>query len=332
MFDIKNESMQNIAQKLLERPKGIFAADESGGSIEKRFADRGIESTEENRRQYRQLFFTTPEIEHYVNGVILFDETARQKSDGGVVFTDYLINLGIIPGIKVDSGVVPLEGFPGETISDDLNGLAKRFEEYREMGIRFSKWRVAFSVGDGIPTDQAINANVHALTRYAMISQAAGIIPIVEPELIYDGDHTIQQAEEKLGYILYKMFEHLRFYNVDLSTLIVKTSQVMAGKRYAVQSTPQEVGNATVKVLKENVPAEVPGVVFLSGGQTPQQAINNLRAICSHKDLPWTLTFSYSRALQDPSLDIWNGEMRNIPEAKQAFHKLLKENSEALNG
>ncbi len=332
MFDIKNESMQNIARKLVEKPKGIFAADESGGSIEKRFEQRGIESTEENRRQYRQLFFTTPEIEKYVNGVILFDETARQKSDGGVQFTDYLMNLGIIPGIKVDSGVVPLEGFPNETISDDLNGLAKRFAKYREMGIRFSKWRVAFSVGDDIPSDQAINANVHALTRYAMISQAAGIVPIVEPELIYDGDHSLQQAEEKLGYILYKMFEHLRFYKVDLSALIVKTSQVMAGKRYHTQSTPLEVGEATIRVLRQNVPAEVPGVVFLSGGQTPQQAINNLRAISAQGEQPWGVTFSYSRALQDPSLDIWNGEMRNVPEAKQSFHHLLKENSEALNG
>lgn len=332
MFDIKNETMQNIANQLVKRPKGIFAADESGGSIEKRFADRGIESTEESRRQYRQLFFTTPDIEKYVNGVILFDETARQKSDGGVPFPQYLTDLGIIPGIKVDSGVVPLEGFPDELISDDLDGLAKRFAEYREMGIRFSKWRVAFVVNDDLPSEQAVHANVHALTRYAMISQAAGIVPIVEPEIIYDGEHTLQQAEEKLGYVLWKMFEHLRFYKVDLSALIVKTSQVMAGKRHPVQSTPYEVGEATVRVLRANVPAEVPGVVFLSGGQSPQRAIDNLRAICSHHDLPWTLTFSYSRALQDPSLDIWNGQMRNIPEAKQSFNYLLQANTEALNG
>ena len=332
MFDIKNESMQNIAKKLVEKPKGIFAADESGGSIEKRFADRGIESTEENRRQYRQLFFTTPDIEKYINGVILFDETARQKSDGGVNFADFLTNLDIIPGIKVDSGLAPLEGFTNETVSDDLNGLVKRFAEYREMGIRFSKWRVAFEISDHSPSDQAIHANIHALTRYAMISQAAGIVPIVEPELVYDGDHTIEQAEEKLGYILWKMFEHLRFYNVDLSAMLVKTSQVMAGKRKSVQSTPQQVGDATVRVLLKNVPAEVPGIVFLSGGQSPSQAIDNLRAISAHKNLPWTLTFSYSRALQDPSLDIWQGEMRNIPQAKQAFHELLRANCEALNG
>lgn len=323
--------MQNIAKKLVEKPKGIFAADESGGSIEKRFADRGIESTEENRRQYRQMFFTTPELNKFVNGVILFDETARQKSDGGVQFTDYLINLGIIPGIKVDSGVVPLEGFPNELISDDLNGLAKRFKEYYNMGIRFSKWRVAFVIGDNTPTDQAINANVHALTRYAMISQAASIVPIVEPEIIYDGDHSIEQAEEKLGYVLYKMFQHLRFYNVDLSALIVKTSQIMAGKQYHTQSTPEEVGKATVRVLKANVPKEVAGVVFLSGGQSPQRAIDNLQAITNQGAQPWPLTFSYSRALQDPSLDIWNGQMRNIPSAKQEFHRLLAENSKALN-
>ncbi len=332
MFNIRTESMQNIARKLVEKPKGIFAADESGGSIEKRFQARGIASTEENRRQYRQLFFTTPELEKFVNGVILFDETARQFSDGGVQFTDYLLNLGIIPGIKVDSGVVPLEGFPGELISDDLSGLAQRFQEYRQMGIRFSKWRVAFPISESLPTDQAVHANVHALTRFAMVSQAAGIVPIVEPEIIYDGNHTLAQAEEKLGYVLWKMFQHLDFYKVDLSALLVKTSQIMNGKQYATQSTPQEVGEATVRVLLKNVPAAVPGIVFLSGGQSPERAIENLRAISAHKNLPWTLTFSYSRALQDPSLDIWNGEMRKIPEAKQAFHSLLKANCEALNG
>lgn len=332
MYDINTESMQSIAKKLVEKPKGIFAADESGGSIEKRFEQRGIESNEENRRQYRQLFFTTPDLEKYVNGVILFDETARQKSDGGVPFPEYLTGLGIIPGIKVDSGLAPLYGFGSETVSDDLLHLDDRFKEYRNMGIRFSKWRVAFEVGEGIPSDQAVHANVHALARFAMISQANDIVPIVEPELIYDGDHSIADAEEKLGYILYKMIEHLRFYNIDLGALLVKTSQVMAGKQFHTQSTPDEVGQATVRVLRQNIPPEIPGVVFLSGGQSPEQAINNLRAISQQGEQSWRLTFSYSRALQDPSLDIWNGQMQNIPEAKQKFHQLLQANSEALNG
>ena len=330
MFNIQAESMQNIARKLVEKPKGIFAADESGGSIEKRFADRGIESTEENRRQYRQLFFTTPEIEKYITGVILFEETANQRSDGGILFPEYLSNLGIIPGIKLDRGLTPLAGSPGESVSDNFDQLAEKLAKYREMGIRFAKWRVAFVVSDSLPTDQAVHANVHALARFATMCQEADIVPIVEPEIIYDGDHTIQQAEEKLGYILWKMFQHLDFYGVDHSALLVKTSQVMAGKQYHTRSTSEEVGEATVRVLRDNVPHDVPGVVFLSGGQSPEQATASLRAITNQGIQPWALTFSYSRALQDPSLDIWNGEMRNIPAAKQAFHKLLQENSAAL--
>lgn len=322
-------TMREVAAALVAKPKGIFAADESGGSTEKRFTSVGVESTEENRRQYRQLFFTTPEIEDYLSGVILFDETARQKSDDGVLFPELLRQRGLIPGIKVDKGLEPLPGFEDETVTGGLDGLQNRLKEYAEMGLKFAKWRAALRVGDGKPSPATVIANVHALARYAADCQAAGIVPIVEPEVMLDGDHTLDQTKEALAGVLDELFVQLELLKVDLSATILKTSMVISGKECPRQSTTDEVAEATVEVLTGHVPKELAGIVFLSGGQAVQQATDNLRAITNLGPHPWNITFSYARALQQPALEAWVGKAENIPAAQAAFLERVKANSDA---
>jgi fructose-bisphosphate aldolase class I len=321
-------SMEEVAAKLVENPKGIFAADQSGGSLSKQFATYDIEFTEENRRIYRQFLFTTPQIEHYVSGVILFDETAHQSTDDGTKFVDLLASRGMIPGVKVDGGIVDLAGFPGEGVTSGLDGLPERLQEYRQMGIRFAKWRAAFIVSEHTPSDAAIAANVHSLARYARDCQVAGIVPIVEPEIVHDGDFDIETCQHVTAKVLDILFDELALMGVNLQALLLKTSMVLAGSTQT-QSTPEEVAQATVATLREHVPQQVAGIVFLSGGQTPEQATENLQAITNLGEQAWPITFSYSRVLQEPTLERWAGEAANIHAAQETFLARVKASSQA---
>ncbi len=323
-----NELQQN-AKRLVASPKGILAADESGGSINKKFSSMGIEDNEQNRRDYRNLFFTTPSLEEYVNGVILFDETARQFADNGDTFVEFLSKKGIIPGVKVDQG---LENLPNseEKYTKGLESLLERLKEYYQMGARFAKWRAAFELTDTTPSDLVIAKNAQILAQYASDCQAANIVPIVEPELIYDGNYSIEKSIYATSKILDHLFIELIAKKVDLSACILKVNMVLAGKKYHTQSTPQEVGEATAKVLRDHVPAELAGVVFLSGGQSVEQATDNLQAVTNQGPFPWPVTFSFARALQDPALFAWRGNNQNADPAREAFRLRLVANTRAL--
>lgn len=322
--------MQEVAQALVAKPKGIFAADESGGSTEKRFASYGIECTEETRRQYRQLFFTTPEIEKYISGVILFDETARQLSDSGQPLRELLRDRGIIPGIKVDKGLVPLPGFGEETVTSGLEGLSTRLDEYARMGLRFAKWRAALKIGDGTPSEAAIRENAAVLAQYALECQQAGIVPIVEPEVMLEGDHTLDRCYHTLTAVLDEQFRQLDLLGVDRSACILKTSMAIAGSSSDEQQVTEYTARATTDALHGHVPHDLAGIVFLSGGQTPEQATENLAAITQLGPHPWNITFSYSRALQEPAIQAWLGKPENVPAAQAAFLERVKANSAAV--
>ncbi|MBR3378099.1 fructose-bisphosphate aldolase class I [Candidatus Saccharibacteria bacterium] len=319
------------AAKLMESGKGILAADESGGSIHKKFETMFIPDDEQHRRDYRNIFFTTPELEKYVSGAILFDETARQTADNGKTFVEYLNDRGVIPGIKVDQGLVNFEN-SDEKYTQGLDGLPDRLKEYYDMGARFAKWRAAFEVTDHSPSDMAIQKNCEILASYASDCQDANIVPIVEPELVYDGDYPIEKNIEYTGKILDQLFVELKKKQINLAGCILKVNMVLAGKRQEKQSSPEEVGRATAKVLREHVPSELAGVVFLSGGQSVTQATNNLHAVIKNGPFPWTVTFSFARALQDPALKAWKGNNDNADAARKAFHERLIANTEALRG
>ena len=329
------EDLELIAATLVHSPKGILAADESGGSIQKKFAQLDIPDTYQNRHDYRDLFFTTPDLEQYINGVILFDETARDRMNTGESIPDFLISKRIIPGIKVDQG---LEIFPNstETYTKGLSTLPERLREYYQMGLRFAKWRAAFiltlSPDGGIitPTNKAITENCRILAEYAKDCQSAGLVPIVEPELVYDGDYPADKCAEITGKILDQLFASLQDFGVNLRATILKVNMVQAGKKYHTQSTPSEVGELTADILKKHVPSELAGVVFLSGGQTPEQATANLSAILANGPFPWPVTFSFARALQDPALFTWKGDNANAEAAKKAFRERLLANTKAL--
>ena len=344
-----SEDIELIAKTILLYPKGILAADESGGSIHKKFEQLNIPDTYDNRRNYRNIFFTTPNLENYINAVILFDETARQQADNSQNFVDYLTTKRIIPGIKVDQGLekysdstpanydqVALPAHPDETWTKGLDDLPKRLQEYYQMGLRFAKWRAAFEIrsddqGNIItPTDTAIEINCNILAKYAKDCQEANIVPIVEPELVYDGDYSIEQNAEITSKILDCLFNKLQNFGVNLRTCILKCNMVLAGKKFTEQSTPEEVGAKTANVLKSHVPEELAGVVFLSGGQTVEQATNNLANIIKNGPFPWPVTFSFARALQDPALYAWQGDNNNKDEASKAFLDRLIANTNAL--
>lgn len=329
------ESLELIAASLLVPHKGILAADESGGSIKKKFAEMNIDDTFEHRHDYRNIFFTTPNIEEYVSGIILFDETARDFSDNGQPIPDFLTSKRIIPGIKVDQGLEKFENSE-ETYTKGLDDLPARLREYYEMGLRFAKWRAAFNLtlsenGDIItPTDFAINENCRILAEYARDCQSAGLVPIVEPEVVYDGLYPIEKNAEITGKILDTLFNELNNFGVNLKACILKCNMVLAGKQSKTGSTPEEVGKATAEVLKNHVPKELAGIVFLSGGQTPEQATDNLACVLKNGPFPWPITFSFARALQDPALFTWAGNNSNIEDAKKAFLNRLKANAEVL--
>jgi fructose-bisphosphate aldolase class I len=313
------ELLSKTAAAMLAKGKGILAADESSGTCEKRFKSVGVECSEENRRAYRGLLFGTPGVEQYLSGVILFDETARQKAPDGTPFPQYLARKGIVPGIKVDKGTVDLALFPGEKVTDGLDGLAKRMAEYFQMGARFAKWRAVITIGEGIPTHACLYANAHALARYAAICQEASIVPMIEPEVLLDGGHTAERSEEVHEATLRATYAALAAYNVSLEHLILKTSMVVSGKDHPRQAGVNEVAERTVRVLKRTVPAAQPGIVFLSGGQSDEAATAHLNAMAAMKGLPWPLTFSYSRALQNPALKTWRGQAGNVGAAQKAF-------------
>ena len=330
------DNLELIAATLVRPPKGVLAADESGGSIQKKFAALGIPDTFKNRHNYRNLFFTTPDIEQHLNGIILFDETARDTMDSGELIPDFLISRQIIPGIKVDQGLEPFSDNPAETYTKGLDGLAERLREYYQMGIRFAKWRTAFNLslsetGDIItPTDYAITENSRILAEYAKTCQSAGLVPIVEPELVYDGNYPIEKSAAVTAHILDILFNTLNDFGINLGACILKVNMVLAGKQFPTQSTPEEVGHATAEVLKNHVPSKLAGIVFLSGGQTPEQATENFAAILSNGPFPWPITFSFARALQDPALYAWQGNNNNTEIAKKAFLERLIANTDFL--
>ena len=324
--------LSKTAAAMVARGKGILAADESSGTCEIRFKTINTACTEENRRAYRGLLFATPGVEKYISGVILFDETTRQKADDGVVFTDYLAKKGILPGIKVDTGAKNLALCPGEKVTEGLDGLRERLAGYFKAGARFAKWRAVITIGEGIPSQACIAANAHALARYAALCQEASIVPMIEPEVLLDGGHSIERCEEVTEATLRATYTAMVSQNVSIEHLILKTSMVVSGKATARQAGVDEVAERTVRVLKRTVPAAQPGIVFLSGGQPDVSATAHLNAMASMKNLPWPLTFSYSRALQNPALNAWKGQSTNVAAAQKAFHHRAQMNGLAAEG
>jgi len=329
---MKLKELNAVANAMVAHGKGILAADESSPTIKKRFDSIDTESTEANRRRYREMLFTTPGVADYVGGVILFDETIRQSTTDGVPFPKYLNDLGMIAGIKVDKGAKDLAGFPGEKITEGLDGLRERLNEYYEMGAKFAKWRAVINIGDGIPSDYCLSANAHALARYAALCQEAGIVPIVEPEVIMDGGHSIERCEEVTNASLAAVFAELAAHRVALEGIVLKPNMVISGTEASDRAGPQEVAAATLRSLKAHVPAEVPGIAFLSGGQTAEEATEHLGLMNQAGDFPWELSFSYGRALQAPALDAWRGQESNFGAGQEALFKRARLNSLAHLG
>jgi fructose-bisphosphate aldolase class I len=326
------ELLSKTAAAMVARGKGLLAADESSGTCEARFRAVGVACTEENRRAYRGLLFTTAGIEQFISGVILYDETIRQKTDDGVPFADYLSARGIVPGIKVDKGAKPLALCPGEKVTEGLDGLRERLAEYFRLGARFGKWRAVIAIGDGIPTHACLEANAHALARYAALCQEASIVPIIEPEVLLDGAHPVERCEEVTEATLRATYAALAACRVAPEHVILKASMVVSGKGHARQAGVEEVAERTLRVLKRTVPAAQPGIVFLSGGQSDLAATAHLNAMAATPGLPWPLTFSYSRALQNAALAAWRGDPRNVEAAQKAFYHRARMNALAAQG
>ena len=325
------QELYDTGRAIVADNKGILAADESTGTIKKRFDSIGVESTEENRRFYRQLLFTAPGMEDFVGGVIMYDETIRQATDDGTPFADVLAAKGVVPGIKVDTGAHDLAGFPGEKVTEGLDGLRARLEEYRDIGARFAKWRAVITIGDGMPTDACIAANAQALARYAGLCQEAGLVPIVEPEVLMDADNTLEVCQEVTTRTLHETFDELYDFGIDLQGTLLKPNMVIAGKGCPEQPGQDRIAQATVDTFRGVVPAAVPGIVFLSGGQSEVQATENLNAI-NRIGGPWPLSFSYGRALQQSALSSWGGDAANAEAAQAAFVHRAKMNALAVAG
>ncbi len=323
---------EKVARGLVEPGKGILAADESHPTIAKRFKSMGVESTEENRRSYRELLFTTEGVEAQISGVILFDETLRQSTATGEPFPGLLAARGIFPGIKVDKGAKPLAGSSGETVTEGLDGLAPRLEEYSSLGARFTKWRAVIRIGDGLPTDYCINANAHALARYAAHSIQAGMVPIVEPEVLMDGEHTIEECFTVTEWTLRQVFAELYRQGVSLEQILLKPNMVASGTTCPVRAGPDEVASETIRCFLRAVPGAVPGVVFLSGGQSEEEATQHLKLMNRNRDVPWQLSFSYGRALQASALSVWSGREENQADAQGVFAERARLNGEARYG
>jgi fructose-bisphosphate aldolase class I len=330
---MSSQSIEAIANAMVADGKGILAIDESSPTIKKRFDSIGAECTEENRRAYRELLIAGDGINEFISGMILYDETIRQASSDGTPFPKLLASRGIMPGIKVDGGAKDLSGHPGEKVTEGLDGLRDRLAEYRELGAPFAKWRAVITIGDGIPSRGCITANCHALARYASLCQEAGIVPMVEPEVLLDGDHSIDRCYEVSETTLRALFSALHEQRVVLEGTILKASMVLTGNKAAKRAGVEEVAERTLKCLKNAVPAALPGIVFLSGGQTPVEATAHLNAMnVMGGDLPWKLSFSYSRALQEPALKTWHGDAANGKAAQAALYHRAQLNSAASQG
>jgi fructose-bisphosphate aldolase, class I len=324
--------LSTAARALVAKARGILAADESTSTIKRRFDTIKLESTEENRRTYREMLFTAPGAENYLSGVIMYDETLRQKTKEGVPFPVYLAQHGIMPGIKVDLGAKPLAGFPGETITEGLDGLRERLAEYYKLGARFAKWRAVIDIGAGIPTYTCLRANAHALARYAALCQAAQIVPIVEPEVLMDGDHDIDRCYGVTEWVLKETFQELYYNRVALEGMVLKPNMAVPGKKSTKQAGVEEVAEMTVRLLKNCVPGAVPGIAFLSGGQSDEEATAHLDAMNRIGGLPWKLTFSYGRALQAAPQKAWRGAPENVAAAQRAFTHRARMNGLASLG
>jgi len=327
-----SNNLNEIAKAMVASGKGILAADESTGTIERRFQSISVENTEENRRAYRDMLFTTKGVGNHISGVILYDETLRQKSADGMSFVDLLNKNGVLPGIKVDSGAKPLAFCPGETVTEGLDNLPKRCAEYVKLGAKFAKWRAVIDIGADIPSSTSIAANAHALARYAAICQEAGLVPIVEPEVLMDGDHTIERCEQVTEWTLNAVYEALYMNRVSLEGSVLKPSMVISGKKCSRQAGVDEVAERTVRILKRTVPAAVAGIAFLSGGQSDEVATAHLNAMNKFGNLPWPVSFSYGRALQQPSLKAWKGAATNVAAAQAALAHRSRMNGLATQG
>ncbi len=327
------DELEATITRIVQPGKGIVAADESMPTITKRFKAVGIDSTEETRRAYRQLLFTTRGVGEFVAGFILFEETLGQKADDGTLLAEVLVRQGILPGIKVDKGTTPLPNADGDLITQGLDGLSERLKTYKAQGARFAKWREVYAVTDRNPTRLGIEANAEVLARYAAICQTEGIVPIVEPEVLIDGDHTLERCHEVSDAVLHAVFNALHRHGVRLECMVLKPSMVLPGKEHPPKASPEVVAANTLEVLRRNVPAAVPTINFLSGGQSPEEATANLNAMnIMAPDAPWVLSFSYARALQDPPMKLWAGRTENVRTAQQAFYQRLKMNSLARDG
>ncbi len=329
---MNREQLASTAQALVAPGKGILAADESSKTIQNRFDSIGLKATEDNRRSYRELLFRTAGMEEFISGVILYDETIRQSAADGTPLPQILSDRGVIPGIKSDGGVVDLSGFPGEKVTGGLDGLADRLVEWGQLGARFSKWRATIAIGEAIPSAFCMRANAHALARNAALSQEAGIVPIVEPEVLMAGDHDIDRCEEVTETMLNVMYAELMEHRVYLEGSLLKPNMVLAGKDCSRQASVEEVAAATIRCFKRSVPAAVPGIVFLSGGQGPEEATQHLNAMNAIGGCPWQLSFSYGRALLEPALKEWSGEMANSEAAQKAFYHRARCNGAARSG
>ncbi len=327
------DKLQDIAQAMVAQGKGILAADESSGTIKKRFDTIGVDSTEDNRRDYREMLFRcTDAMRDHISGVILFDETLRQNGADGTPLAEIISAAGSIPGIKVDAGAKDLAGCPGEKVTEGLDGLRERFREYHALGARFAKWRAVITIADGIPSRTCISANAHALARYAALSQENGIVPIVEPEVLMDGPHTIERCYEVTQEVLETVYADLYDQRVELEGTILKPNMILSGTECGRQAGVDEVAERTVSVLKRCVPAAVPGICFLSGGQSDEDATAHLSAMNAMYDLPWRLSFSYGRALQAAPLKAWQGKTENVASAQSAFAHRARMNGLAATG
>jgi fructose-bisphosphate aldolase class I len=329
---MSKQELESVAQAMVAKGKGILAADESMGTIKRRFDSIKIESNDDNRRAYREMLFTTKGVEEAISGVILFDETIRTSASDGTPFAQLLAKKGIMPGIKVDKGPVDIPGFPGEVVTEGLDGLRGRLKEYKELGAKFAKWRAVITIGDGIPTRTCLEANAHALARYAALCQEVVIVPIVEPEVLLDGGHTIERCQDVAEETLRITFWQLMEQRVHLEGMILKPSMVVSGKDNPRQAGVEEVAERTLRCLKRTVPSAVPGIAFLSGGQSAVSATEHLNAMNATGPHPWQVSFSYARALQDPALKAWKGEAGNVAAAQTIFYHRAKLNSAARSG
>jgi fructose-bisphosphate aldolase class I len=327
-----SDAMHRTARELVGPGRGILAADESTGTIKKRFDAIELESTEENRWRYREMLFTTPGLGEHISGVILYDETIRQSTAEGVPFTETLTSGGMIPGIKVDTGAKPLALFPGETVTEGLDGLRERLDGYRGLGARFAKWRAVITIGNGTPSDFAIHANAHAMARYAALCQEADVVPIVEPETLMDGDHDIGACETATTRTLDALYEQMAVHRLDLDGTLLKVNMVVPGKGNAIQDDDRTIAEATIRTLRAHVPDEVPGIVFLSGGMSDEQATSRLNEMNRIGGFPWELSFSYGRALQAPALSTWGGDDGNAEAGQKALAHRARMNGLARDG